>query len=109
MRRLRDAFPRHPDRGQRSDRFWDGTGANSCAPPGSIGGRSVKRVRVAHVASVDLTHRFLLLGQLRRLRDEGMDVTAVSAPGHWVADLEAEGIRHLPWEGITRAWSPVGD
>lgn len=67
------------------------------------------RIRVAHVASIDLTHRFLLLGQLRRLRDEGMEVTAISAPGPWVADLEAEGIRHLPWTGITRAWGLGAD
>jgi glycosyltransferase involved in cell wall biosynthesis/ribosomal protein S18 acetylase RimI-like enzyme len=65
-------------------------------------------IRVAHIASVDLTHRFLLLSQLRRLRDEGFDVTAISAPGPWVDALRSDGIRFLPWR-ITRAWDPVSD
>ena len=65
-------------------------------------------IRVAHVATVDLTHRFLLLDQLRRQRGEGYDVTAISSPGPWVEDLRGEGIRFLPWT-ITRAWDPAND
>lgn len=67
------------------------------------------RIRVAHVASVDLTHRYLLLAQLRRLRDDGFDVTAVSAPGRWAADLRSEGIDFVPWRNIRRAWNPIAD
>jgi glycosyltransferase involved in cell wall biosynthesis/ribosomal protein S18 acetylase RimI-like enzyme len=66
-------------------------------------------LRVAHLTTVDLTQRFLLLGQLLRLREEGFEVSAISAPGPWVGDLEAEGIRHIPWPHATRAWSPVSD
>ena len=66
-------------------------------------------LRVAHVSTVDLTQRFLLLGQLRRLRDEGFHVTAVSAPGPWTPDLEAEGIRFVAWPHATRAWNPRAD
>jgi glycosyltransferase involved in cell wall biosynthesis/ribosomal protein S18 acetylase RimI-like enzyme len=66
-------------------------------------------IRVAHITTVDLTLRFLLLGQLARLRDEGFDVSAISAPGPWVRDLEAEGIRHIPWPHATRSWSPGSD
>jgi len=65
--------------------------------------------RIAHVTTVDLTLRFLLLGQLRRLRDEGYDVVGISAPGPWVAELEREGICHIPWRGATRSWDPQGD
>ncbi|MCI0633989.1 MAG: GNAT family N-acetyltransferase [Actinobacteria bacterium] len=65
-------------------------------------------IRVAHVATVDLTHRFLLLDQLRRQRDEGYDVTAISSPGPWVDDLRSEGIRFIPWT-ITRDWDPAND
>lgn len=65
--------------------------------------------RVAHVTTVDLTLRFLLLGQLRRLRDEGFEVAGISAPGPWVHDLEKEGIRHIPWPHATRAWAPLSD
>jgi glycosyltransferase involved in cell wall biosynthesis/ribosomal protein S18 acetylase RimI-like enzyme len=66
-------------------------------------------VRVAHVATVDLTHRFLLLGQLRRLRDEGFDVTAISGTGPWVREIEAAGIRFIPWPHATRSWNLRAD
>jgi glycosyltransferase involved in cell wall biosynthesis len=72
-------------------------------------GASPETIRVAHVATVDMTHRFLLLGQLRRLRDSGFDVTAISAPGPHVSDLQQEGIRFLPWGHATREWDPVED
>ena len=64
------------------------------------------KARVAHVATVDLSLRFLLLPQLRALRDTGFDVTTISAPGPWVPEIEAEGIRHIPWPHATRAWDP---
>jgi glycosyltransferase involved in cell wall biosynthesis len=66
-------------------------------------------VRVAHVATVDLTLRFLLLDQMLRLRSEGYEVTAISAPGPWTADLEAQGIRFVPWHHVTRTWDPIAD
>jgi glycosyltransferase involved in cell wall biosynthesis/ribosomal protein S18 acetylase RimI-like enzyme len=69
----------------------------------------MQSARIAHVTTVDLTARFLLLGQLRRLRDEGFEVTSVSAPGPWTAELEAEGIRHVPWPHATRSWSVRSD
>ncbi|MGH2659740.1 MAG: glycosyltransferase [Actinomycetota bacterium] len=66
-------------------------------------------LRVAHIATVDVTHRFLLLGQLRRLRAEGFDVTAISAPGPYRADLEANGIHSVAWCHATRSWNPIAD
>ena len=65
--------------------------------------------RIVHVATVDLTLRFLLLPQLVALRDAGFDVATISAPGPWIADIEAEGIRHIPWHHATRAWDPRED
>jgi glycosyltransferase involved in cell wall biosynthesis/GNAT superfamily N-acetyltransferase len=65
--------------------------------------------RVAHIATVDLTVRFLLMPQLRRLRDEGYEVTAVSAPGPWRDEIEAENVRFVPWRHATRSWDPVAD
>jgi glycosyltransferase involved in cell wall biosynthesis len=69
----------------------------------------VTRLKVAHVTTIDLTLRNLLLAQLVRLRDDGYDVVGVSAPGPWVADLEREGIRHIAWTNATRSWSPRAD
>jgi glycosyltransferase involved in cell wall biosynthesis len=71
--------------------------------------RAERPYRVAHVTTVDLTLRFLLLEQLRRLRDEGFEVTGISAPGAWVDDLRAEGIDHVAWRNATRAWNPAAD
>jgi glycosyltransferase involved in cell wall biosynthesis len=56
-----------------------------------------------------MTVRFLLLGQLVRLQEAGYDVTAISAPGPWVTEIEAEGVRFLPWTEATRAWDPGAD
>jgi glycosyltransferase involved in cell wall biosynthesis/ribosomal protein S18 acetylase RimI-like enzyme len=61
------------------------------------------------VATVDLTLRFLLLPQLERLREAGYEVTGISAPGPWVAELEAAGIRHVAWHNATRSWDPRAD
>jgi glycosyltransferase involved in cell wall biosynthesis/ribosomal protein S18 acetylase RimI-like enzyme len=65
--------------------------------------------RVAHLTTTDLTLRYLLLGQLRRLRDEGYEVTGVSAPGPHAAALEAAGVRHLAWRNATRSWNLRAD
>jgi glycosyltransferase involved in cell wall biosynthesis len=65
--------------------------------------------RVAHIATIQPTIRFLLMPQLCRLRDEGYDVTAISAPGPYTREVEAEGIRFIPWPHATRAWKPSAD
>jgi glycosyltransferase involved in cell wall biosynthesis/ribosomal protein S18 acetylase RimI-like enzyme len=66
-------------------------------------------IRVVHVTTVDATLRFMLLAQLRRLREEGYEVAAISARGPWVGSLEEHGIRHIPWTDATRAWDPAAD
>ena len=61
------------------------------------------------MATVDVTLGVLLQGQLRAQRDAGFDVTTISAPGPWVPELEARGVRHIPWRHATRRWDPVED
>jgi len=68
-----------------------------------------RRPRVAHLVGSDLSLRFLLLGQLRALRDAGMEVTGISAAGPWTEELEREGIRHIALRHSRRAWSPGRD
>lgn len=65
--------------------------------------------RIAHIATVDVTLGILLKGQLRAQREAGLDVTTISAPGRWADDLEAEGIKHIPWHHATRGWDPRED
>jgi glycosyltransferase involved in cell wall biosynthesis/ribosomal protein S18 acetylase RimI-like enzyme/O-antigen ligase len=71
--------------------------------------RIVRRGRIAYISTVDLTLRFLLLGEMRQLRDDGFEVTSISAPGPWVEDIERHGIRHLPWRNAVRSWNIAAD
>jgi glycosyltransferase involved in cell wall biosynthesis len=64
--------------------------------------------RVAHVTTVDLSLRYLLLNQLERIRDEGYDVFGVSADGPDVAAVEAQGIPHFAVP-MTRRFTPLAD
>ena len=75
-----------------------------------MGARADKRARpkVAHVTTVDLSLRCLLLNQLERIRDEGYDVVGVSAPGPDVPILEAHGIPHFAVP-MTRRFTPIAD
>lgn len=66
-------------------------------------------IRVAHVATIDLTIWYMLRPQLRRLAAEGYEVAAISAPGDRVADIERDGIRHIAWRSATRGWSLAAD
>jgi glycosyltransferase involved in cell wall biosynthesis len=64
--------------------------------------------RVAHVTTVDLSLRYLLLNQLQRIRDEGYEVFGISAAGPDVAALEDVGIPHFAVP-MTRRFTPVAD
>jgi len=64
---------------------------------------------VLHLTTVDMSLRLLLFDQLRAIRDAGYDVETMSAPGPWLEELDGEGMRHIPWRSVTRAWRPVAD
>ena len=66
-------------------------------------------MRVAHLTTVDISHRLLLLPQLRAIRDEGWDPIAISAPGPAVEMLEREGIRHVALPSSTRGFDLGAD
>lgn len=65
-------------------------------------------VRVAHITTIDLSLRYLLLNQMRYLQSRGYEVTGISAPGPDVPALEAAGIRHLAVP-MTRRMTPLAD
>lgn len=65
--------------------------------------------KLIHVTTVDLSIHALLSHQLRRFREEGFDVAGASAPGPYVPDLAAAGIRHLPVPALSRRWTPGKD
>ncbi|MDP3937194.1 MAG: glycosyltransferase family 4 protein [Deltaproteobacteria bacterium] len=49
-------------------------------------------MRIVHVVNTDFFGRFLMLDQLRALKDAGHDVRLVTGPGPLVPEIEAEGL-----------------
>jgi glycosyltransferase involved in cell wall biosynthesis len=67
------------------------------------------RVKVAHLTTVDMSLRYLVMPQLLAIKDAGAEVVGISAPGPWVPELEAAGIRHIPLESSTRRMNLLAD
>jgi glycosyltransferase involved in cell wall biosynthesis len=59
--------------------------------------------RLFHVTTVDMSLVLLIGPQLRAFANAGMEVVGVSAPGRFVPQLEAWGIRHEPLRHATRS------
>lgn len=68
-----------------------------------MSGTSRKQPRLVHLTTTDVSLALLLGPQLRAFAAAGFEVIAVSAPGPYVAALEADGIRHIPLRHATRA------
>jgi len=66
------------------------------------------KIKICHVASVDITVKFLLLSQLKFLVSEGYDVSVVCSQGKWTEDIESHGIK-VKNINITRKITPVLD
>lgn len=66
------------------------------------------KIKICHIASSDLTVKFLLLSQLKFLKSQGYDVYAVCSRGKWVKSIEKEGIKVKVIE-IQRKISPFSD
>lgn len=71
--------------------------------------RSDGVLRVAHLATVDLSLRFLLWPQLLAVVDAGGESYGISSPGPWVAELEDAGIHHLALQSSTRGFNLISD
>jgi glycosyltransferase involved in cell wall biosynthesis len=67
------------------------------------------RPLVAHLTTTDISLALLLGPQLTAFKDAGFDVVGISAPGAFVSELEAAGIRHLPLRNATRSRSLGSD
>lgn len=66
-------------------------------------------MRVAHLTTVDLSLRFLVLPQLTAIVDRGGEAIGISAPGAWVEELESAGVHHVPLPSSTRAFDLRAD
>lgn len=65
-------------------------------------------MKVAHITTIDMSLRHLLLRQLDALRDRGFEVFGISAEGPYANDLRARGITHLHVP-MKRKFDPFGD
>lgn len=54
---------------------------------------NIRKVKICHVVSVDMTLKFLLFPLLKFLQSGGYDVCAVCSPGKWINDLRNKGIK----------------
>ena len=68
----------------------------------------MKRLKVAHITSIDMSLRYLLLDQLCSIRDAGYEVVGISSPGRDVSVIEAAGIKHISVH-MTRKITPFND
>jgi glycosyltransferase involved in cell wall biosynthesis len=65
-------------------------------------------VKIAHLTTVDMSLRYLLLPQLEAALELGESI-GISAAGDFVADLEARGIRHVELASSTRGMNLLAD
>ncbi len=70
---------------------------------------SERRPVIAHLTTVDLSLRYLLLPQLLAPLEVGIGSVGISSPGPWVAELEERGITHVPLTASTRGMSVLSD
>lgn len=66
------------------------------------------KIKVCYVASADVTIRFLLLSQLKFLKNEGYEVYAICSSGKWINNIENEGIK-IKIINFKRKISPISD
>jgi glycosyltransferase involved in cell wall biosynthesis len=65
--------------------------------------------RLVHLTTTDISLELLLGPQLSAFVEAGYDVVGVSAPGPFVEQIEARGVRHVPLANATRAMAPHKD
>jgi glycosyltransferase involved in cell wall biosynthesis len=69
----------------------------------------VRSLRIAHLTTVDMSLELLLGTELDVDVAAGHTVFGISAPGPFVAQVQARGVTHVPIPSLTRAWRPAGD
>ena len=65
--------------------------------------------KIAHITTVDMSLRYLLLNQLCDLKQAGYEVVGISSSGPEVPSIEAAGIRHISVEMTRSSFTPLLD
>ena len=66
-------------------------------------------MRVAHLATADVSLRYLVLPQLLAVHDAGGEAIGISGPGPFVPELRARGVRHIALGASTRGMDVGAD
>ena len=66
-------------------------------------------MKVAHLTTIDSSLRYLVFPQMLAVAKAGGESLGISAPGPWVEELEAVGIRHIPLHSSTRGMDVLAD
>lgn len=66
-------------------------------------------IKICHVASIDMTARFILLDHLISLKNGGYDVSVVCSAGKWVKDIQNHGIKVKAIEMKRKIFTPISD
>jgi glycosyltransferase involved in cell wall biosynthesis len=61
-------------------------------------------LRIAHLTTVDMSLALLLATELEVDVAAGHEVVGISAPGRYVGQIEAIGVRHVALPALTRSW-----
>jgi len=69
----------------------------------------VSRPRLVHVTTTDMSLALLLGPQLAAFARAGFEVIGASAPGPYVSQIEALGVRHVALRHTTRSMAPHRD
>ncbi|MEU2629014.1 glycosyltransferase [Kitasatospora sp. NPDC007106] len=83
--------------------------AGAPRPAPRLRGPDGRPLRVAHLTTVDMSLQLLLATELKVDLEAGFETYGISAPGPYVPQLEAIGVRHEPLHALTRAWHPRAD
>lgn len=66
-------------------------------------------IKVAHITTIDMSLRYLLLNQLCSIQQAGYEVVGISSPGPEVPAIEAAGICHIPVRMTRNPFTPLQD
>ncbi len=66
-------------------------------------------MRIAHLTTADISLRYLVLPQLLAVVEAGDEAIGISAPGPFVAEITALGVRHVALPASTRGMDPLAD
>jgi glycosyltransferase involved in cell wall biosynthesis len=66
-------------------------------------------IKIAHITTINMSLRYLLLNQLNSLQQAGYETVGISSPGLNVSVIETAGIRHIPVQMTRSPFTPVQD